>query len=45
MRIFALVADQAYARTSLAIPSIRGMVWASEVTHDKGGRTDERTQG
>lgn len=35
--ICALVADQAYARSLLAIRSIREMVWASEVTHDQGG--------
>jgi hypothetical protein len=38
-----VVADQEYARFLLAIRVIGGMVWASEVTHDKGG--DEPVRG
>jgi hypothetical protein len=35
--ICTLVADPQYACLLLAIRLIWGMVWASEVTHDKGG--------
>jgi hypothetical protein len=38
-----LTAEQAYARCLLAILTIGGMVWASEVAHEGRRRTGERT--